>query len=209
MSSYQSSESSDNHNNMDNLPDEIDFTNADVERDMRRPKLRANTVYRGKVTAASKGVWGTGTMFIETLWNPLDAENKVRSPATRYRLTVPFANPKVPTAKIPDTLGFCHDFLNALYPDKFPKYPRRQKDGTYLTADGQTVDKATAQGIERTIKTDVRTKVKEYWANPQALVEEIAYIQIEDTEYRGVKKVMTEPPAGVSVQLEKFADTED
>lgn len=190
------------------LPDEIDFTNADIERDMSRPKLRGNTVYWGKCTSAKKASWPKGSLYLEMVWNPLDSTGKTRGPSTRYKLTVPFANPNKPDVKIPNTIGFCHNFLNALYPEKYPRFPRFNKaDGTFVTEDGQVVDKVTAQSIERQIVTSVREQVKLYWSNPQLLVNEVGYILITDNQYREVKEVYSTAPVGIDVRLTDFADT--
>lgn len=193
-------------NGVDLIPDEIDFTNADVERDLVRPKLRGGTVYWGKCTSAKKAVWPKGKIYLEMVWNPMDSTGKTRGPSTRYKLTLPFANPNKLEAGIPNTLGFCHNFLNALYPAEFPRFPRYNKvDGTFVTEDGQAVDKATAGSLERQIVTKVRAKIKEYWSNPQSLVNEIGFMLIKDDEYREVEEVYSEAPPGVDVCMSDFA----
>lgn len=200
----------DDNNQSADVPEEISYTNEDLDRDMRRPRLRANTVYLGKVAFANKVVNKTGTLAIETVWNPLDPDKRARGPSARKKLTLPFANSKNSSAKIPDTLGFCHEDAHALYPERFPRYPKRQRDGSYLTADGQVVNKETAISIERQIKKDVRDFWAAAWKNPATLVGEVAYFQVEDTEWRGVNKIYStsELPDGVNVCMSDFASAD-
>jgi hypothetical protein len=190
------------------IPDEIEFTNEDVTRDLARPRLRGDTVYWGECVSAKRNAWPKGSLYLEMTWAPRDEDGKRRGPMTRYKLTVPFANPLKPEVKIPNTIGFVHNFLNALYPADFPHFPRYNKaDGTFVTDDGQVVDSATAKTLEKEIVTKVRNKIKEYWSNPQLLVGEISYFKVKDDQYREISELFTEPPPGVEVRLSDFADS--
>jgi hypothetical protein len=191
----------------DLLPDELDYTNADVDRDLAKPRLRANTWYRGKVTSARPRVWGKGSIYLQMTVNPLDVDGKTRGPSAQYKLTLPFANPKKSGHTAPNTIGFCHNFLNATYPTKFPTFPTRNKDGTYSTADGQIVSQQQADAIKREITVSIRDAMKTYYRDPTSLIDEVFYFQVSDNDYRDVVDVGSEPPVGVEVRMSDFADT--
>ena len=195
-------------NGVDLIPDEVDFTNADIDRALARPRLRGGEWYWGKITSVRKDVWKTGSLYLDMTVNPMDTSGKTRGPSTRYKLTVPFANPNKADHKIPNTIGFCHDFLNAQYPQEFPRYPRFNKaDGTFVCDDGQVVDKPTAKAMERDITRKVLQRIKECWSNPATLVGEVGFVLIEDNQYRNVKEFATEAPPGINARYTDFADT--
>lgn len=204
------------------LPDSISFDNSDLDRDMIRRQLRPNTWYRGKCANASVGVWPKGSLFLETQWAPINAEGQVKSPYAKSRLTLPFINKNRPDMKVPGTIDMCHEFLQGIQPsapqnaapelqEAFKKaaqpYPTYNRDdGTWVTSDGQPVNKETAKSAEREIKKAVREVFSYYYSNPKELVGEYSFFLTEDNDYRGVSKVAVEPPDGVTVQMTDLID---
>jgi len=109
----------------------------------------------------------------------------------------------------PNMVWAWENVLQALYPDKFQKDPKRNKDGTWTTADGSIVDKDTASTIEKAGKKAIRAGAQSYYRNVNDFVDEVFTASIEDTDYRDInlKTVCTQPPPGQEVRMSDFADT--
>jgi hypothetical protein len=195
-------------NGLDLVPTEISYDNSDVERDLRRPRLRAGETYRGRITEAKTGAWPQGNLFLELTFAPVDTAGNARMPTANYRLDVPFKNPNKPDAPIPE-IWKAHNFLTALYPEKFPANPTWNKgDGSFTTADGQVVSKSEAEVIKTQNTKAVRDQMVAYWRAPNELVGEVAFIVIKDDEYRNVKKVLPAPLPGTEARYTDLADTQ-
>lgn len=189
------------------LPDTIDFTNSDVDRDVAQKKLKPATCYQFKVGEAEKGASkNKGTLFLKMRVNPLDIEGNTRGPSTYYTIWLPFENKNVAGHQAPNTLWACHSFLSATYPKEYPTYPTVQADGSWITADGQVVDKNLATSIKKEIAAKVRTRFQQYWQNPEELVGEVFFGVTDVDDYRNVDKVGATPLNGMDVCYKNFAE---
>lgn len=198
------------------LPDNISYDNSDLKRSLVKKMLRANTWYKGKCVGASYGTWPkSGKVYLETVWNPLNAEGQVKSPSARFRLTVPFlpdaAKANDPKAVVPNTFGMCHEFMEALYPEEYSLPTFDREVGTWVTAKGEAITNAAAASLKESIIDTATKQITTHYygvkgSNAKELIGEFAYFLTEDNDYRGVKRIAGEPPDGVQVQLTDLTD---
>ena len=193
------------------IPSSVDFNNGDIERAVNRPKLRANTWYQLKVLEAEISAAKTGTLQYRMRVAPLNRDGQVKNPATTYKLNLPFANPRKQGHTAPNTVGFCHAFLHAIYPKDFPQYPRWDKAQNGFVAQdgtGTVMNKEAAEIEKRRIATSVLNRIKEYFGDVQQLVGEVFYGQTDDTDWRNIEAVSATEPDDASVCYENFVESD-
>ena len=206
------------------IPAELpSFTAEDTRKDASYPELRTDVAMRFVVKEVEREISEkTGSFQMILGVRPLNAANKPVYPGSRLRLTAPWKNPGATNLKYekvaPNTLSQWHKFLNALYPETFPSFPK--KVGTSWVTDGGTGSETLAtkednEACREKICGQIRERIQHYWKNPEALLEEVFIAQpVEDTGKDGNSSYINldaykvwsvdAPPTEVSVVTDKF-----
>lgn len=198
------------------IPDlaDIAFGVDDVARMNARPKIRGGGTYKFKVTDAeiATSKEKSNLMLVATVV-PLDGEGKAARADTRLRLSFPFANPAKAGHTAPNTIGFWHQLLRALYADKYPRYPRWDgEQKVFVSASGELLDKAGSEAEKKVIFTKLVEGIRGYYKNPKDLIDEMFYATVSNDDWRSVEvktiSGLNEPPEGVLTTdlLERVSD---
>ena len=189
------------------------FSDEELEAAPPRRSLRADTWYKFIVQKADSTSWGTGSLVTKLVVAPLDEDNDVvPGLSVWHNITIPLANPNVKDHTAPNTFGFAQQYLIAIEADGCVRFPKRQSDGTYLDADGETVyDGEQMEARCREIRRTVRDTIKAMYANSDEHVRHTFFGLTKKTTYKGkdrieLARLVAEVPEGVEVEYEDFTE---
>lgn len=158
--------------------------------------------YRWIVTNAETQVAGTGSYMIVTNLSPLedvdDPNSVFKKLRVRNNIILPEENPEVDGHKAPNTIGLCHGFLMALYPDEIDDYPRFS-DGA-LRFKGEEIEKAEEENYREEVTKQVTDKLEQLWLDPTPLVDEVFYAELfQNGDFSNIKSIRPELPDGAKL----------
>ncbi len=197
------------------VPTTIRFTDEDYSRVDQKKELRDGWM-KFRVRGAKCQTAKTGSLQVNLTCNPVDAEGNLRGPSIYNNLTVPLANTAVEGHKAPDTFGFWHDYLNAVDPETYPRYPKWNAEmGQYVDASGETLTKAQAETRKKEIRLAIGSAIEARWADPQLFVDDEFYGLVftkpsadGGRSYKNLKRVSETAPADAEVITENFTATD-
>lgn len=175
---------------------QVDFNEVDEKR-LSRPGQLKEGLFKVIVSDARQSAHPkTNDLEVTLTLAPLDSNDNPRSPTTRYRLPIPISNPEVsghtPT-DVDRQKKKLRKFIEAVAPGTLPKFPRKQEDGSYVTADGEVMTKAMWTELETTSNRLALQKAKTWFNDPATLNTEVFYAFIKnDGEYANVFWVSSE-----------------
>lgn len=145
-----------------------------------------------------------GHLMLKLQVMPLDGDNVAHDPQVINNIVLPFKNPRVPGHQKPNTAYICLMFLRAIDPDAFPPTPTSKGGGVWETHDGQLItDYNEVSRMREEQQALVFERLKEYWANPSALVEETFFATVKQNgQYRNLDSISAEPPPDEEVQTD-------
>lgn len=158
--------------------------------------------YRWIVTEAETKLAGTGSYMIVTKQSPLedpdDPNSLFKRVTVRNNIILPMANPDVDGHEAPNTVGICHSFLMAIYPDEINDYPR-WKDNA-LRYQGKEIEKVEEEQYREEVTAQVIAKLEELWSDPSPLVDEVFYAEaFQNGDFTNLKATRQELPDGVKL----------
>lgn len=199
------------------VPTEVNFTNADVTRMMRRPQLREGWMKFRVVAVKDNAHYDSGTMYQTLVVSPLNESGNIARATLQHRIALPFANADVADHKAPNTIGFCESYLQATNPVEFKRYPKKNGN-VYVTADGVTLDFKEKERAVFEMKTAILTEMRARWADPQKYLGEEFFGKVQykaspgsDTKWPNLVKIFAEEPGDAEVFYDDFmqVDSED
>lgn len=159
-------------------------------------------LYRFIVTDAETKLAGTGSFMIVTKQSPLedpeDPNSIFKRVVIRNNIILPMANPDVADHEAPNTIGICHSFLHALYPDEINDYPR-WKDNC-LQYNGEEIEKAEEEQYREEVTAQTLAKLEELWKDPSPLIDECFYAEaFQNGDFTNLKKISADLPDGAKL----------
>jgi len=181
--------------------------------------IRTDAGMKGRVVAATREVCGTGTRRVVAIVSPLDSNDKTHKPTVKWYIYPSLRNDK--TGATTGHFGmYCT--MRSLDPT-FPLFGRKLKnDAGFTDAEGNAIDKAKYDAINREVKLAIAKKSVDLWNDPEGfLKEEEVFFTAKhkkgsnDKIYPEVKFtwLATEEPADVEIVYDNFvtqtADVEE
>ncbi len=172
--------------------------------------IQTANAMKGRVITASREVCGTGIRRIKAIVSPLDANDKTKKPTVPWYIYPSLRNDR--TGEVTGHFGF-YCAMRSLDP-KFPLFGKKLKDGGgYTDAEGNAIDKAQYDAINREVKQAIAKKSVDMWNDPVGFLkeEEVFFTArhkkgSNDKVYPEVKFtwLATDEPSDVTVTYENF-----
>ena len=183
------------------IPETIDYDETEVNDMNSKPVLKEGW-FKFLVTGHRKAVSKKGNLMRYLDCKPLAEDDSPFSQVASYRIMPPKANPNVPGHQKPNTALGCVFFAMSLDPS-FPWYAKKVPDSVptqWKTRDGDLVDKAGSDAIAKEVDKAVAKVTKDWWNNPDMLLDEVFFGRIEHNEgtdgktYANIERTRAEAP---------------
>lgn len=149
--------------------------------------IRTDVAMRFQVQSVERKTYdSSGSLYLQCGVKPLNEHNKPVSPGTVLKLIMPQPNPSAVGKKYenvgPNTLSQWHSVLNALNPEKFPRFPKKTGN-VWETEAGETLRTSQENEAYRNkIMKDVSAYSKRCWENTETLLKEVFVSQPRATK---------------------------
>lgn len=200
------------------IPTTFEYNDSDVEsKKQAYPQLKPRTTFKLAVTEAGRGVdkdFGNLQLFVQLA--PVDATDTPQTISVRRYVSIPVPSGKaghvlkatayadgksqvVEGEKAKDELfKKARDFVRAFSPETIPAYPfiKEEDSGKWFDAEGGEASKEGMDEARKAWRTAVMAKLKEWYTNPEELVNATCYGESGDmtsSQRVYVNKLFSEP----------------
>jgi len=191
----------------DELPTTISFTAEDNKRMAKRDKLREGW-YMFIIRDHRKGTTLKGhlkSVFqCAPLKDPLD-ESTATTPKAGYTLIYPVLNPNKEGHEIPKTHGYANAFVEAIFTEGLPGFPRRIEGK--LIWKGEEIDVSEEENARQVAQAAISEKLTTIWNDEMdEMLNHVFYGQVEHSgDWANIRKAFAELPAGAElVPVDQF-----